>query len=220
MRILQTFSFLVIILIPAIVNAQQPVLSSANNECTGASTIVFNVLFSDNNTGATQSQPANTCNGFITPGLAKDVWFRFTYTSNMDSIVVDPGPNPSADIVTELFSGSCGNLVFLSCSNFAEPNSNNQSEGFYLGALGLTPGTEYYFRVYGSDGIETPFTVIARTASNLPPPANDDCSSAHQINAGQTVGRSPNHCRVISNQTCSICSEPNKPVLIFSNAQY
>jgi hypothetical protein len=169
------------------INAQQPVLSSANNECSGASNIVFNTPFNDNNTGATQSQPANSCNGFVTPGQAKDVWFKFTYASGMDSIVVDPGPNPNADIVTELFSGSCGNLTAISCSNFAEPNSNNQSEGFYLNALGLTIGTEYYFRVYGSDGIETTFTVLAKTASNLPPPANDDCISAQQLSAGQTI---------------------------------
>jgi len=177
-----------ILILPLILKAQQPVLSSANNECSGASSIVFSVPFADNNIGATQSQPANSCNGFITPGQAKDVWFKFTYTTNMDSIVVDPGPNPNADIVTELFSGSCGSLVNISCSNFAEPNSNNQSEGFYLGALGLTPGSEYYFRVYGSNGIETPFTVLAKTASNLPPPANDECSTAQTINAGQTVG--------------------------------
>ena len=168
--------------------AQQTVLSSANNECSGASNIVFAVPFPDNNTGATQSQPANSCNGFVTPGLAKDVWFKFTYSTNMDSIVVDPGPNPDADIVAELFSGSCGSLVNISCSNFAEPNSNNQSEGFYLAALGLTPGNEYYFRVYGSNGIETAFTVLAKTASNLPPPANDDCNNAQVINAGQAVG--------------------------------
>jgi hypothetical protein len=161
--------------------------AQVNNECSGALSISFGIPLSSSNTGSTQSQAPNNCNGFATPTPAKDVWFKFTYASGMDSILVDPGPNPNADIVTELFSGSCANLNQISCSNFAEPNSNNQSEGFLLSALGLQEGVTYFFRVYGSAGFETNFTVLLKSASNLPPPANNECSTAQLLNAGQIL---------------------------------
>lgn len=161
--------------------------AQANNECSGALSISFGIPYSGSNTGSTQSFAPNSCNGFVTSAPAKDVWFKFVYAAGMDSVLVDPGPNPNADIVTELFSGTCGNLNQISCSNFAEQLSNNQSEGFLLPALGLAEGVTYFFRVYGSAGIETNFTILLKSASNLPPPANNECSAAQLLNAGQTV---------------------------------
>jgi len=161
--------------------------AQVNNECTGASTIAFGTPFPSSNAGASQSLPPNSCNGFVTPAPAKDVWFKFTYAAGMDSVLIDPGPNPDADIVAELFSGTCSNPVPVTCSNFAEQLSSNQSEGFYLTPLGLVEGATYYFRVYGSAGIETPFTVLIKSAGNPPPPANDECQTAQLISAGQIL---------------------------------
>ena len=158
-----------------------------NNECAGAIGVALNIPISSSNTGATQSLPPNTCNGFVTPGQAKDVWFSFVYESGMDSVLADPGPNPDADIVAELFAGTCGNLTPVTCSNFAEQLSSNQSEGFFLPALGLNTGQTYYFRVYGSGGIETNLTIRIKTVLNPPAPPNNECQTAQLINAGQIL---------------------------------
>ncbi len=161
--------------------------AQANNECSSAINVTLNNPISSSNIGATQSQPPNTCNGFITPGLAKDVWFSFNYASGMDSILADPGPNPDADIVVELFAGTCGNLTSVTCSNFAEQLSSNQSEGIYLPGLGLNQGQTYYFRVYGSGGIETNLSIRIKSVLNPPQPPNNECQTAQPINAGQII---------------------------------
>jgi hypothetical protein len=162
-------------------------LATANNECAGAFTLVFGVPYSDNNTGATQSLPPNSCNGFASP-TANDVWFTFTYTANMDSLVVAPPLNPLNDIVLELFSGACGTLNFVSCANEAAQNDDNQSEGMYLGGLGLIVGNTYKLRVYGFNGVQTSFTALLKSGTPPAPPSNDECNSAITLFAGSTIG--------------------------------
>lgn len=162
------------------------VLATANNECIGATPLTFNVPVSDNNTGATQSQPPNSCNFFI-PASAKDVWFTFTYNLQMDSLVVSPPGNPDMDIAIELFSGACGALTFIGCSNFAEPNSNNQTEGIYLGALGLTVGSSYKLRVYAVQDVPASFTVLLKTGTGIMAPPNDQCSAPLVLSSGAAV---------------------------------
>ena len=162
------------------------VTAAANNECTGATTLTFGIAVNDNNTGATQSLAPNICNGFASPN-ANDVWYNFTYTAQMDCVIVNPGSNPNSDIIIELFSGTCGTLNFLACGNFAEPNSNIQTEGIALSTLGLTIGDNYKLRVYGYDGVVASFSVLLKSGIPLPPPANDDCASPVTLTSGGTV---------------------------------
>jgi len=164
----------------------QAVLAAANNECAGATSLAFGVKLFDNNIGATQSQPPNTCN-FFTPANANDVWYTFMYTAQMDCVVVVPNSNPTSDIIIELFSGACGNLTFIGCSNFAEQNNNNQTEGIDLSNLNLTVGNSYKLRVYGYNGVEAPYYVLLKTGSALPPPPNNDCSLAQTAPGGTFV---------------------------------
>ena len=167
---------------------QNSVFATANNECTGATTVTLGVPVVDNNIGATESFGANTCN-FSTSNLSKDVWFSFTYATGMDTLKVIPDPSPVNDIVVELFSGTCppptGGLNLITCSDYADVNQNNQTEGMMLSALGLTVGTVYKFRVYGYDGVECNFRVIIKNAATLPPPANDGCTASLPLTAGQ-----------------------------------
>lgn len=163
------------------------IMAGANNTCAGATQVFFNTPLLDSTVGATQSLAPLECNFGFPSSSAKDVWFSFVYTSQMDSLVVIPKPNPDNDIVLELYGGSCASLNFLECSDQAEPNSDNQTEGFYLASLGLTVGTTYRFRVYGFNGVECPFTVLLKSGAALPPPANDDCASAQTLFAGSTI---------------------------------
>lgn len=160
--------------------------SSANNTCTGATSLAYNIPFLDNNIGNTQSRPPIACNGF-TSSVANDAWFKFVYTIQMDSLKVIPQNDDAYDIVLELFSGTCANLTTLGCSDFAEPNSNNQTEGFLLSNYNLTPGQTYYFRVYGWNGTECNFTAWLKSGLPLPP-SNDQCSASTQVFAGSTIG--------------------------------
>ncbi len=162
------------------------VTAAANNECTGAITLSFGIAVNDNNTGATQSLAPNICNGFASPN-ANDVWYNFTYTAQMDCVVVNPGSNPNSDVIVELFSGACGTLNFLACGNFAEPNSSIQTEGIALSTLGLTVGENYKLRVYGYNGVVASFSVLLKSGIPLPPPANDNCASPVTLTSGATA---------------------------------
>lgn len=162
------------------------ILSLANSQCSGAFTLSYNVPLQDNNIGVTQSRPPIQCNGF-TSLSANDVWFKFVYTIQMDSLKVIPQNDDVYDVVLELFSGSCAALTTIACADNAEPNSNNQTEGFLLSSLGLIPGNTYYFRVYGWNGTECNFTAWLKSGIPLPPD-NDICSANTQIFAGTTTG--------------------------------
>ena len=161
-------------------------MGASNNECTGATPLTFNVPVADNNIGATQSRPAILCN-FATSATANDVWFTFTYTAEMDSLVVVPQSNNSYNIVIELFAGGCGSLTSIACADFAEPNSNNQTEGFLLNSIGVIVGQTYKLRMYGFNGVECNFVALLK-AGTPPAPANDNCTSAKTLVAGVTTG--------------------------------
>ncbi|MBK8226432.1 MAG: T9SS type A sorting domain-containing protein [Flavobacteriales bacterium] len=117
----------------------------SNDACTGAIPVMATTsctpqIFS--NGCASQSLPATDCgNG---AGEANDdVWYSFMATSSDMSIGVLPSASGNMDPVIELFNGSCGSLVFLTC---ADAGAQNAPED--LQASGLTVGATYYFRVY------------------------------------------------------------------------
>lgn len=115
---------------------QQPV----NDDCSGATTLSVTPNCQITPTvvssmGATQSLPA--CAGTADD----DVWFKFTATAANETI--DVTADATTDAVVELFSGSCGSLNPLSCS---DQTGNGQTES--LNSPVLTVGQTYYFRVY------------------------------------------------------------------------
>lgn len=212
----QGWLFALCLFLPLALLANRPVsfsppapLAGVNNECSGATVLTFNVPVTDNNVGATQSMAPNQCNGFASPN-ANDVWFSFTYTDQMDSLVVVPAAGPENDLIVELFGGACGSLNFIGCSNFAEPNSDIQTEGIYLPSQGLVVGTTYKVRVYGYNGVESSFTIRLKTASSLPPPSNDNCTSAFQMNATVTIpGTTLGATQSLAPITCNGNTSPN-----------
>jgi len=115
----------------------QPV-PPVNDNCSGA--IDISTAVAASTLGATQSQPADVCGGYT--GFADDdVWFQFTATSTGTvTIILSGGSN--FDGVLELFTGSCGSLTSLTCS---DQNAEGGNESITISAVA---GTNYKVRVY------------------------------------------------------------------------
>jgi hypothetical protein len=99
-----------------------------------------------------------------------DVWFSFV--AQQDTHFLDITGSP---MHTEVFEGTCGTLNLLFCRTR------------FL--IGLTPGSTYFVRVYGSGyapGVSIPFNICITSPPPcnpyLPPPA-DDCGNATLLNS-------------------------------------
>lgn len=138
--------------------------------------------------GATASVTAPTpssCAGGSAPqqggfgALTKDVWFAITVPST-GSIHITPQPNLGAgsltDAVMALYSGSCGSLTQIACSDdyAAYPGSANDLLPT-LTSIGLTPGTTVYLRYFGYGTSSGSFGLCVTTATN------DNCANALYI---------------------------------------
>ncbi len=111
----------------------------SNDNCTGAAYLSSSPL-TGTTLGATQSQPADICNGYT--GTANDdIWYQFTPSEN-GTIVISLQGNGSFDGVLEAFSGDCGSLTSLSCSD------SSQSGGREQLTLNVISGTNYKVRLY------------------------------------------------------------------------
>ncbi|MCC6279719.1 MAG: hypothetical protein IT262_03905, partial [Saprospiraceae bacterium] len=151
--------------------------SSAINLTPGASCV--------NTTGttvaATNSIPA--CGGF---GSADhDVWYKFTATALGHRIMAS---SATLDLVLNPRSGVC-NGGGLGCFNATGVGGTETVD-----LTGLTIGTSYFIRVYTMEsGTGGSFNICV---TNLPAPANNECSGATQLNSsnscstttGTTVG--------------------------------
>ncbi|WP_320814681.1 gliding motility-associated C-terminal domain-containing protein [Flavobacterium sp.] len=111
----------------------------ANDECINATVTPVNddtsCLQTASGTliGATASTPASTCTGTADD----DVWFQFTATSTTHYISLVNVTGSTTDLYHVLYSGTCGSLTRLYCS---DPNDSTAS--------GLIIGQTYFVRVY------------------------------------------------------------------------
>jgi len=146
----------------------------ANNDCANAVTLTVNP-----NAVCTASTQGYTL-GATDSGLATspcygnaddDVWFKFIATGTSHKIslnnVTSIGTDLNDDIYFQVFSGTCGNLTSILCS---DPTSSLVS--------GLTAGATYYVRVFSYDGTGSNQSFDICVVTIPPPPANDSCSGA------------------------------------------
>lgn len=133
----------------------------ANDDCPGTTISVNADMSCALNTsadtkGATESIPAILCNG-STGQADDDVWFQFTATSSDHDITVTPTTLNNA--VVELLSAPC-NGTSLACAD-----ATTGSDPETISATGLTPGNNYYVRVYsyGGSGDEGTFNICVKT---------------------------------------------------------
>lgn len=109
----------------------------------------------------------------------QDVWFSITVPAS-GNVDITSYPNGGAGYITDgvmaLYSGSCGSLTQIACSddNTAYPGSSNDLLPF-ISASGLTPGSTVYLRYWDFGLGSGNFGICASTATN------DDCSNALYI---------------------------------------
>jgi gliding motility-associated-like protein len=136
----------------------------SNDECATAINVPVNTgtacINSVNGTvlGATASSDPNGCGGTDDD----DVWFQFTATEGTHYISLVNVAGSTTDLYHVVYSGTCGSLTQLYCSD------DNSSI-----ATNLTPGQTYYIRVYtftATGGQNTTFTLCVGTPV--------DCSDA------------------------------------------
>lgn len=136
------------------------------NECDGAQQLELTTSASTEDIqafatiNATVSMPACTGNS------GKDVWFRFTATQSQHSYIISDGYPTQAYPVVQLFSGTCGSLTSLKCKGGLAHVFDN-----------LTPGQQYYFRVYSS----AQFAFSSFKIRVFQSPENDNISNATEI---------------------------------------
>ncbi|MCY0977578.1 T9SS type A sorting domain-containing protein [Chryseobacterium wangxinyae] len=149
-----------------------------NDECANAITLTVNPNATCTSSvqgytlGATNSGSAvSPCYG----NADDDVWFKFIATATSHKIslnnVESIGTVDSDDIYFQVFSGSCGSLSSVLCS---DPSASL--------VTGLTVGSTYYVRVYSYDGAGSNQSFNICIGTIPPPPANDVCSAAVSAN--------------------------------------
>lgn len=149
--------------------------------------------------GATQEYAPIPCFG-NTSSSANEVWYKFEAVNAYDSIMVysDGFINP----VVELYSGTCGALNTISCSD----NATNSLAKEKVSPGTLVPGTTYYLRVYGFNETNGSFTICAQTPPGILPAndepcegitlvLNDDCQGQTYSNIGATQTYPPVACQ-------------------------
>lgn len=166
------------------VTCDTPAGPPGNDECANATPLTVN--------------PDGNC-GSVTPGTIEaatgsgesdatcggteddDVWYTFVATATTHTIDLQNITGGTTDLYHSLWSGSCGSLVNLLCS---DPNSST--------ATGLTIGVTYTLRVYtwtSTAGQTSSFDVCIGTPP--PPPANDLCSGRIAYGAIPAEGSCP-----------------------------
>ncbi len=147
----------------------------ANDDCSGALTLTVSPNM--NCTNSVQGSTLGATDSGLVPDPCygepdDDVWFKFvaTATSHYISLsnIVSVGSVPNdTDTYFQVFSGSCGNLSSILCSDPTASLVNN-----------LTVGDTYYIRVYSyfDTGSNQSFNICVNTLPSAP--VNDSCSGA------------------------------------------
>lgn len=115
----------------------------ANDDCEGAIALTPSatcVPVDGTTFLATETQPADSCNGYL--GAANDdVWYMFTATASDMDISVQGGDG--FDAVVELFEGSCGAFTEIDCADATVGGELEEIQH-----TGFTVGNTYYVRLF------------------------------------------------------------------------
>lgn len=152
-----------------------------NSGITCAQTVAGTVI------GATASPEGNTCTGTDDD----DVWFQFTATSTTHIISLDNVTGSTTDLFHVLYTGTCGNLTQLYCSDPNQSTANN-----------LVVGQTYFIRVYtwtATANQTSAFTVCIGT----PPPPISTSTTQYTVNQLVTDVLVNSPCATITNITSS-----------------
>lgn len=153
----------------------------ANDECSGALNIIpspdssFTAITQSVNLDITSSrQPVCGASTFIESLTSRDLWYKFTATSQQHTIYLSKSGTLTFGMY--MYTGSCGSLSTFVCRG----GSNNTL--FSIG--NLVPGTEYFYRIV----VDIQFEYTVSTAVFTPTvEPNDECSGAISITPSATV---------------------------------
>lgn len=118
-----------------------PPPAPANDECSAAVNLTVNpdlscAAFTQGTTVAATASTGQTNPTCSPTGANDDVWYSFTAT-NSTHVIAITNISGSSDMIMQVYSGACGSLVAVQCS---DPE--------YMTVNGLTPGQTYIVRVY------------------------------------------------------------------------
>ena len=135
-----------------------------------AATVNADLLCGSVTAGSTYSATDSGIGECVGSGSDDDVWFSFVATSTVHNFDLLNITGTSTDMVMEVFSGACGSLSSIACS---DPQSA-QFSGFTIGAT-------YFMRVHTYyTGDEASFNLCIGTPP--PPPTNDEPCGAIDLN--------------------------------------
>lgn len=112
----------------------------ANDDCSGATLVSASTNETCLSSVASTTEGATTSMSACVGTNSADVWFQFTATSDKQLITILE--NTLGDAVVELFSGSCGSLTSLGCTD------NDLGDAEYAYYENLNIGETYFCRVY------------------------------------------------------------------------
>jgi gliding motility-associated-like protein len=135
-------------------------------------------------TWSSNAPAPSSCSGSSSSGAfsagSHDIWFQLTVPAN-GHLFINTEPiasvtgTPITDGVMALYSGTCGSLTPITCSDdYGYPGSANNSMP-YISSTTLTPGSTVYVRYWGHGTNTGDFSFCVTS------PTNDICSSAKQI---------------------------------------
>ena len=135
-----------------------------NDSCIHAMTLAVstsdNCTLSDTLSTGNATVQSSTCHA----SDVKDIWLKFNATQTTLSFYLEVLYG-SASLQTELLSGTCGTLTNVACFSENDAILTN-----------LTPGNEYFLRLYNTD--TSTFTVFQVCLTSNLPPVNNYCDQA------------------------------------------
>lgn len=151
-----------------------------NDDCANATTLTVNsdylcgTVTSGTVSEATDSDASTVFTSDCAGKSAEDdddVWFKFQATATTHRVSL-LNISDGTDMFHAIYSGSCGGLTPIVCSN---PDISNPS--------GLTIGETYFVRVFTNSTANhsTTFDICVGTEPSAP--TNDECSNAEDINS-------------------------------------
>jgi hypothetical protein len=111
-----------------------------NDDCSGATLVTASTNETCLSSVSSTSEGATTSMSACVGTNSADVWFQFTATSDKQLITILE--NTLGDAVVELFSGTCGSITSLGCTD------NDLGNAEYAYYENLTVGETYFCRVY------------------------------------------------------------------------
>jgi hypothetical protein len=156
------------------------------------------LLLNQNNTGDTSCSLVTSSPACSNLPDSPALWYTYTPSCSTTLLLSTCGSG-AADTVLSVFTGTCGNLVYVACNDDSDVCGNNSVHSFL--SLRVTGGTPYLIRLGTFDPEGGPMVLNASTYV-----ANGSCSTATFV--PYSVGSTP---------FSTVCAPPGGPVSCESN---